>query len=186
MNPNRRSLPFGCRLTEPNVELIIASNNGPPASTRNHLKSIWKSLTTISNRKFSGAELSADLLTESPPFKVNSVNNSSLNKLLIDVYKHSSKVVEKRHAKYWPIVEEFCNQYCGFIENEESLVSHGKPVSEWKHKGLFEQFKILMGTITAMNKMLLKFRKNAWVLSPNGKLSSMPGGISLRYQNLLF
>lgn len=163
--PKSEVISIACRSKEPNVELFIASNNGPPPdSTRKHLKSIWDSLCDISDRKHSGKKLDTNPLTESPQFKITrSLADTSLHKLFMDIYKHSFHVAEKRYAKYWPIVEEFSEQYRGLIEYEKSIVSHGQNVAEWKYKETFKQYQILTGAFASMHKVLLKFRKKDWV-----------------------
>lgn len=41
----------------------------------------------------------------------------------------------------------------------------GQTVEEWKFEATFEELTVLIGAFAMMNKMLLVFRKNEWVLS---------------------
>ena len=90
-----------------------------------------------------------------------SPQNISLHKLLVDVYKHSFKVIEKRNAKYLPIVEVFDKQYDGWIKHNESMV--GLAVAEWKFRETYLQFEVLMGALTFMNKQLLALQNKDWI-----------------------
>lgn len=161
--PKSEVIAIACRYQKPNTELIIASNNGPPsASTLKHLKSIWDSLSDISDRMLSGKHLPPEPRVESPEFDLTQgPGNTSLQKLLIDVYKHSFKVTQKRNAKYLPIVKVFDEQYDGWIEYNKSLV--GPAVAEWKFKETFLQFRVLLGALTSMNKQLLALQNKDWI-----------------------
>lgn len=66
--PRSEVIAIGCRFKKPTVELIIASNNGPPPpdSTCKHLNSIWESLHDISDRNLSGKELFTNPLAKPP------------------------------------------------------------------------------------------------------------------------
>ena len=69
--PKSEVIAIACRYKKPNTELIIAANNGPPsASTLKHLKSIWDSLSDISNRMISGKQLPTNPRVESPEFEL--------------------------------------------------------------------------------------------------------------------
>lgn len=93
---------------------------------------------------------------------MESLDDTSLHKLFIDIFKYTFKVAWKRNEKYWPILEEFNKQYHGLIAHKKSM---GQTVEEWKFEETFEELKISIGAFAKMNKVLLVFRKNGWVLS---------------------
>lgn len=74
-------------------------------------------------------------------------------------------------------LREFSEQYCDLIAQEESLVSLGKPVSEWKHKETFKQFQILMGAFAT-------YEQNATQISEKC-LGSQHHGSKLSHRDLV-
>lgn len=128
--PKSEVIAIACRYKKPKTELIVAANNGPPsASTLTHLKCIWDSLSDISDGMISEKQLPKDLRVESPEFKLP----QSPGKLLVDVYKHSFKVMEKRNAKYLPIVKVFNEQHRGWFKHNESMVGPKRNGNSGRH-----------------------------------------------------
>lgn len=110
----------------------------------------------------SGKQLPTDPRVESPEFELTQCpSNTSLGKLLVDVYKHSFKMIQKRNAKYLPIVDVFDEQYHGWIDHNKSMF--GPAVAEWKFSETFSQFEILLGAIDFMNKQLLALQNKDWI-----------------------
>lgn len=107
-------------------------------------------------------QLPTDPRVESPEFDLTQgPGNTSLRKLLIDVYKHSFKMTQKRNAKYLPIVKVFDKQYDGWIKYNKSMV--GPAAAEWIFKETFLQFRVLLGVFTFMNKQLLAPQNKDWI-----------------------
>lgn len=161
--PKLEVIAIACRYKKPNTELIIAANNGPPfASTLNHLKSILDSLDDISNRMISGKQLPTDSRVESPESELTQgPGNTSLHKLLVDVYKHSFKVIQNRNEKYLPIMKIFDEQYNSWIKHNKSMV--GPAVAGWKFREISLQFEVLLGAFTFMNKQPFALQNNDWI-----------------------
>ena len=161
--PKSEVIAIACRYKKPNTELIIAANNGQPSAlTLKHLKSIWDSLSDISDRMISGKQLPTDPRVESPEFELTEgPGNTSLRKLLVDVYKHSYKLIQKRNANYLPILTIFDEQYRGWFKHNESMV--GPAVAESKFRETFLQLEVLLAAITVMNKQLLALQNKDWI-----------------------
>ena len=109
----------------------------------------------------SGKELSTDPRVESPQFDISDCyGDTAFQNLFIKVYKHSFKVIQRRLAKYVPVLEEFKKQYHAW---KGSTVRHGQAVPEWKFKETFEDFPFLIGAFDDMDKQLHALQEKAWV-----------------------
>ena len=86
-DPKSEVIAIGCRSHKTKIELIIASNNGPPAaSTLKHLDSVWQLLRDISERMLSGKESSTDSRFDSPQFDTSHCYGyTAFHKLFIKV-----------------------------------------------------------------------------------------------------
>lgn len=129
--PSSDVIAIACRFHKRSTELIVVSNNGPPpSSTLKHLENLWYILCDISKYVPVGKELSTDERTESPQFDISEgYGNVFFQQLFKEVFYFSFQKVQKREAKYQPIVKAFTQQY-------ESWFTHQNP---WPCKGRLQR-----------------------------------------------
>ena len=167
--PSSDVIAIACRFQKRSTELIIASNNGPPPSlTLKHLESLWYILRDISDHMLSGKEPSTDERIESPQFDITQgFGDVSFQKLFKEIFHFSFQKVQKREAKYWPIVKAFNKQYSSWLAHQESMRLQGRAAAEWKFGETFKQFRTWLGALSIMKKKLIALESKAWVPDPN-------------------
>ncbi|KAF8245446.1 hypothetical protein K440DRAFT_687595 [Wilcoxina mikolae CBS 423.85] len=164
------------KMRSPVIELTVATNyETPKEETIEHMRDVLQLLQNISNQRFPGGKNGANLREKYPPLDITEEMVPLYDELLIRIYNHSYAKVEKRHKKYWPVLEKFAklhHQWARAKEKDKDFVDDtGYMLGEMKE---------FLQRTQLTNHRLAECRDSGWIVD----VTEMEK-LKVAFQNLL-